>query len=52
MNMPLIIAIKDPLVAILCCLMVANVVNGSEDTESNSFVEDERPLHRLREETR
>ena len=52
MNMPLIIKIKDPLVAIFYCLMIANVVNGNEDTEYNSFVEDERPLHRLREETR
>ena len=50
--MPLIVAIKDHLVAIFICLMIVNVVNGSEDTEYNSFVEDERPLHRLREETR
>ena len=50
--MPHIITIEDHLVAIFYCLMIANVANGSEDTESNSFGEDERPLHRLREETR
>ena len=50
--MPLIITINAPLVAISYCLMIANVVNGSEDTESYSFVEDEQPLHGLREETR
>ena len=52
MNMRLIITIKDPVVAIFYCLMIANVVDGSEHTESDSFVEDERPLHRLRDETR
>ena len=50
--MPRFMKIKDHLVAIFCCLMIANVVNGSEEAEYNSFVEDERPLHRLREETR
>ena len=52
MKMPLNIKIKDPLVAIFCCLMIANVANGNEDIEYDNFVEDERPLHSLREETR
>ena len=52
MNMRLIITIKDPVVAIFYCLMIANVVDGSKHTESDSFVEDERALHRLRDETR
>ena len=52
MNMRLIITINDSLVAIFYCLMIANIVNGTEHNESNDFVEDERPLHRLREESR